>query len=293
MNKLIDFCERFFEENKTGIILLLILVSIIGVLAGYRYYRHTQEDPHFCASCHMMQESFRSWQRSRHRDIICQKCHRLSLLEQNRLLITYVVKGYTAPREQAHGRIEPWKSCRQCHIEEVQQGSVSLRSSYGHARHVFMQNINCSRCHSAELHNFRADERACSGCHADKLVHGLGMEGLSCLRCHSYGEETPKMVSSERCIGCHEGIPSEGPMAKFMCFQCHKPHEKIKFKSSDCLGNCHGNEAMVGQHGLHLEKAQVECLDCHKAHTWVIGMKQAKGLCDRCHQLKDPRTFIY
>ncbi len=82
-------------------------------------------------------------------------------------------------------------------------------------------------------------------------------------------------------------------MAMLKCFQCHKPHAEIKFTSDDCLGSCHGNEATVGQHGLHLEKTEFGCLDCHKAHSWVIGAEQAPGLCDRCHRMKDPATFIY
>ena len=293
MTRIIALIEKFLAENKTAIVLLLLLISSVGVILGYRYYKYTKEDPSFCATCHMMQESFESWERSSHGDIICQRCHRMSILEQNRLLVTYVTTGYTSPKKQVHGRLEPWRACRECHLGEAMQGSVTLRASYGHARHVFMQNIECVKCHSNELHNFKPDEKACSGCHTDKLVHGLGMEGLSCLKCHSYGEKSPKMVSSERCRECHMRIPGAGPMAAFECFQCHKPHGEIKLSSADCLGRCHGNEATVGQHGLHLKRAKLQCLDCHKAHTWVIGQKEAKRLCAKCHELRDPKTFIY
>ncbi|GAB4390834.1 MAG: hypothetical protein Kow0025_25540 [Thermodesulfovibrionales bacterium] len=294
MNRFFQFVERFMEENRTAIVLLLLLVAVMGGIAGLRYYRYTREDPQFCAQCHMMQESFRSWEQSSHRDIICQQCHRLSLLEQNRLFVKYVTQGYTEPRgDSEHGRVEPWNACRDCHMKEAKQGSVSLRSSFGHARHVFMEGIDCSRCHSERLHNFTPDDHACSSCHTDKLVHGMGMEGLSCLNCHSYAEESPKMVSPARCRECHKKMPTEGPMSGLACFQCHKPHGEIKLRSADCMGNCHGGEARVGQHGLHLEKAGLECLDCHKAHTWVVGEAQARGLCDRCHSLKDPKSFIY
>lgn len=293
MNRVIQYIEHFLEENRTAIVVLMLLVAVTGVIAGYRYYRYTRQDPQFCASCHMMQESYRNWEMSRHRDVICQKCHNISLLEQNRLFIAYVVKGYTAPREQKHGRVEPWKACEECHVREARQGSLSLRKSFGHARHVFMENLGCVECHSASLHNFTPDEKACSGCHRDKLVHGLGMQGLSCLKCHTYSEEATKMVSTSRCLGCHRDVPTSGTMAGLECFDCHKPHGRVIPESSDCLGRCHGNEATVGQHGLHMEKAGLGCLDCHKAHSWKVGKEQARGLCDRCHPLKDPRTFIY
>lgn len=285
--------EKFFEENWKAIVLLMLLISVLGGLAGYRYFKHTREDPEFCGACHLMQESYKSWETSSHRDIICQRCHRMSILEQNRLLVMYVARGYTSPKKQMHGRLEPWRACKDCHIELVKQGSVTLRSSYGHARHVFMEGIDCSKCHSPALHNFKPDERACSTCHTDRLVHGLGMEGLSCLRCHGFGEKTPKMVTSERCRGCHSGVPKAGPMADIQCFRCHKPHGKIKLSSADCLGECHGNEASVGQHGLHMRKAHLGCLDCHKAHAWVVGRKEAARLCVKCHAYRDPRTFIY
>jgi hypothetical protein len=168
-----------------------------------------------------------------------------------------------------------------------------LSKSYGHAQHVFMQNINCSKCHTGNLHTFAPNEKACSDCHDDKLIHGMGMEGLSCLNCHSYGEKVPKMITNERCLRCHKNMPTSGTMSSLKCFDCHHPHGEIQPSSMDCLKNCHGNEAKVGQHDLHMTKVKLDCLDCHKAHIWRVGKKEAPKLCDRCHALKDPATFIY
>ncbi len=287
-----SFCIRFIEENHRAIVILLLLLSIIGGISGYRYYRHTQEDPEFCGSCHLMQEAFKTWQMSKHRDFQCQTCHSMTILEQNRLLISFVMKG-TKSIKQEHGRVKPWESCKGCHSSQIAQGSLTLSNSYGHARHVFMLNINCSKCHTGALHAFTPNEQACSECHKDKLIHGMGMEGLSCLKCHSYGEKAPKMISTERCLRCHKDLHLKGPMSSLKCFDCHQPHGKIKLSSQDCLKNCHGNETRVGQHNLHMTKAKLDCLDCHKAHTWIIGKTEAKSLCNRCHPLKDPATFIY
>jgi hypothetical protein len=285
-------CKGFIEENQKAIVLLLFLISIIGAVAGYRYYRYTKDDPAFCMSCHMMQEAFRTWQKSKHWNYPCQRCHEMSVLEQNRMLIDYVLKE-TKTAKQKHGRISPWKACKDCHLSEVEQGSVTLNNSYGHAQHVFMQQIPCSRCHmGGDLHTFAPNEQACLECHADKAIHGLGMAGFSCLKCHSYSEKAPKMISNDRCLGCHKDLPRKGPMSSLKCFDCHHPHGQMKPTNDDCLKNCHGYETKVGQHNLHMTKAQLHCLDCHKAHTWVIGKKEARTLCDRCHKLKDPATFI-
>lgn len=288
-----SFCLSFIEENQKAIVFLLLLLTILGGVVGFRYYRYTKEDPAFCTKCHMMQEAFKTWQLSKHRDFPCQRCHKISMLEQNKMLISYVVKGTGTTTKQTHGRISPWNSCKDCHLSEVSQGSVTLSNSYGHARHVFMQHISCGNCHTGSSHTFAPNEQACSGCHRDKVIHGMGMEGLSCLKCHNYGEKAPMMISMNRCLSCHKGIPSKGTMSSLKCFDCHHPHGKIKPSSQDCLKTCHGSEARVGQHNLHLTKARLVCLDCHKAHTWTIGKKEARELCSRCHALKDPATFIY
>ena len=290
---LTSFCLSFIEENQKAIVLLLLLLTIMGGVVGFRYYRYAKEDPDFCTKCHMMQEAFKTWQLSKHRDFPCQRCHRISMLEQNKMLISYVVKGTGTTAKQTHGRISPWNSCKDCHLSEVSQGSVTLSNSYGHARHVFMQHISCGNCHTGSSHTFAPNEQACSGCHKDKVIHGMGMEGLSCLKCHSYGEKTPKMIPFGRCLTCHKDIPTKGTMSSLRCFDCHHPHGKIKPSSQDCMKTCHGSETKVGQHNLHMTRAKLDCLDCHKAHKWSIGKTEAKGLCSRCHPLKDPATFIY
>src|ERR1017187_6192567 len=121
-----SFFSKFIEENHQPIVLLLLLVSVIGGIVGFRYYKHTKEDPEFCMSCHVMQDAFKTWQKSKHRDFTCQKCHVMSLLEQNKMLISYVVKGHDGSTSQTHGRISPWDTCRSCHLSEVSQGSLTL-----------------------------------------------------------------------------------------------------------------------------------------------------------------------
>ncbi|MFN3479240.1 MAG: NapC/NirT family cytochrome c [Thermodesulfovibrionales bacterium] len=291
MGRLSDLFERILDHIKGFILALIALISVLGVIVGYKYYRHTQEDPEFCMSCHIMKEAFIEWERGKHRDVVCQKCHHLSILEQNQLLVAYVVRGTNQKFSQTHGRKKPWELCKKCHMDEIAQGSRTLNKSYGHARHVFIQQIGCKICHKGTVHNFRPNEDACKKCHEDKGVHGVGMEAFSCLKCHSFAEKTPTMIPRDRCIVCHKGIPQKGVMSDLLCHQCHKPHGRIKPQSRDCLG-CHGNEATVGQHGFHMKKG-LSCIDCHKAHSWIVSPSSAKILCTKCHSYKDPKRFIY
>lgn len=288
--RLRSILDRLLDHLKGFVLALIATVSVLGIIVGYKYYRHTQEDPEFCLSCHMMQEAFNEWQRGKHRDVVCQKCHRLNILEQNQLLVAFVANK-PVPLSRPHGREKPWAECRKCHSGDITQGSRNLRQSYGHAKHVFMLGAECKACHASGLHNFQPDENACGTCHMDKGVHGVGMEAFSCLKCHTFGEKTPTMVSKDKCVRCHH-LPMKGPMAEFPCHQCHKPHGKIKLTSEDCLGRCHSNEGKVGQHARHMKKGMA-CLDCHRAHNWVVGQREARGLCGRCHPPKDPKTFVY
>jgi len=288
--RLRELFETVIEHVQGFALAMIALISILGAVVGYKYYRHTQDDPEFCMSCHMMKDAFREWQKGRHRDIVCQKCHHLTLIERNHLLLSYVVKT-SAPFSQTHGRKKPWTECLKCHLNEVSQGSKTLRDSYGHAKHVFMLNIECKECHGSSLHLFIPSEKACLKCHPDKGVHGGGAEAFSCFKCHSFSEKSPAVIPNERCTRCHI-FSAKGPMSNFKCHQCHKPHGKIRLKSEDCFAECHSGETKAGQHAMH-RKHGVGCLECHKAHTWAVGRSNAKGLCDRCHPMKNPKTFVY
>jgi hypothetical protein len=277
---------------KSGIIALVILLCAIGIATGIKYSRYIESDPGYCAICHLTEEGYSSWERSPHYLIACQSCHKMTVIEGNKLLLTYYLKGSESVTQE-HGRIAPWKTCIECHNREAAQGSITFKNSFGHARHVFMKSISCDNCHKGELHDLKVNSVNCRQCHADKLVHGMGTSGMNCLNCHRFTDRSESLVSSERCLKCHTNIPEQGIMSQLKCHECHKPHSRLKSSSKDCLGECHSNEARVGQHELHFNITDLKCQDCHEPHLWEVGAEKAKGLCDRCHALKDPVSFIY
>lgn len=287
-----ELLDRILVHVKGFVLAAFFMIAVLAAVGGYRYYEYTRKDPTFCVSCHQMKETFTEWQQGKHRDVLCQQCHKLNIFEQNQLLVAFVVKGDKKDYAQKHGREKPWKECRKCHMENISQGSLSMRNSYGHAKHVFMQSIDCKICHKGISHNFRPNEKACLGCHKDKQVHGAKMEAFSCLKCHSYSEKTPSMIPKDRCIKCHTHLSAaKGPMSGLLCHQCHKPHGKIIPDPAACTAECHVNESSIGQHGFHMNKG-LNCLDCHKAHSWTVGRERASKICVRCHQYKNPQLFI-
>lgn len=268
------------------------LICAVGVAAAYKYFKFVKEDPSYCSICHLTQEGYNSHQISPHYTLTCQTCHEMTTIEGNRLIMSHYIKG-EQKIEQSHGRNNPWKKCMGCHNSHAAQGSVTFRSSYGHARHVFMHDMGCNSCHIGDMHKLNASSDKCRSCHADKLVHGMGTAGLYCLNCHTFTNSSEKMQTSKKCLTCHDSLKSGKIMSNMECHDCHLPHKKLKLTSNDCLGSCHSSETHVGQHSLHMTLGTLQCISCHRPHTWEITKKNAKGLCDRCHSLKDPMTFIY
>lgn len=276
------------SNNLKGFVLAIIVFSLF--LYGYRYYQYTQDDPDFCASCHVIQESYSDLQQGKHRDVICQKCHELGIIEQNQRLGTYIATGKN-PVSLAHGRQTPWQKCETCHEEAVSQGAVTPTKSYGHAKHVLEKRIKCKVCHEVLKHKFQPDESSCLKCHADKEVHGITVDDFSCLKCHRFSKREISMTPKDKCTVCHTDMPSKGAMATFSCHYCHKPHKKDKPTYQTCTSECHRSQLSIGQHGLH-SKNGMDCMDCHKAHTWTV-RENARNLCRQCHAYRDPRTFVY
>jgi hypothetical protein len=131
-----DITTGYIEGSKPLVIILILIVVTMGMINGYKYFQFAKSDPRFCELCHIMKEPYKSWQVSSHNKIACQECHATTLIEQNSLLLSYVVSGTKKETSQKHGRIAPWNSCRSCHPGEAEYGTISMRQSYGHARPV-------------------------------------------------------------------------------------------------------------------------------------------------------------
>ena len=56
--KIIDSIVKCVEEVKGFILVAVVIVAVLGGIVGHRYYRYTQDEPQYCASCHLMKEAF-------------------------------------------------------------------------------------------------------------------------------------------------------------------------------------------------------------------------------------------
>jgi hypothetical protein len=291
---MLNWLERTYDRIKkfygprhfAALVVLMFVVSAAGIAIGIKYTRYIQKNPDYCNSCHLMRGVYSEWASSDHKSVACQECHKLTVFEQDTLLIKHIIYGKTKIEEN-HGKKLPWESCSGCHWEQKTQGKEENVKSYGHFRHDFLE---CFDCHSFVGHNFPSDPNACARCHRGKKVHGAGMERLLCVDCHIFslreGTERNRVIPTrQRCLGCHakvqEVFPTGSPMSKLECFACHDPHGEIKPKDSICTG-CHKDLTDKG-HVVHVNAA---CSSCHKAHTWKV--QDLKATCSSCHGYRDP-----
>jgi cytochrome c nitrite reductase small subunit len=272
ISKIIDRLERGLSaRDKVILVSLMLIISALAIVLAVRYYSYIRKSPEFCNSCHLMEDAYKAWKLSGHRNMACQECHKLGLIEQNRLLVKFI---FTTDRRtpEPHGNETPWKTCTKCHWDEAAQGSLTVNKSTGHARHVFMEKLFCRDCHSRTVHAFVPQKEACLRCHKDGKIHGTGMEDLSCLRCHAFSPKktVPFIPDREHCLGCHRkssrtSFPDRVPMARLNCYECHKPHTRIKPNDDDCL-RCHTREVLAMKRIHH---SPAGCTTCHEPHRWT------------------------
>lgn len=315
--------EGISLKGKIIIAILFLALVIGGGIVAFKFYDFTQNNPKFCVSCHLMQPAFDAWASSEHKDINCHDCHHLTIPEQNKLLISFVLhRPSTVP--ERHGKIiVPWKYCIQCHWEQEgkHENAKLINRSRLHAKHVFMEKIECVQCHGYITHKFTAEERFCLKCHKGKEVHGTGMEKLACLNCHT--DRTADLrPGPNKCLFCHGGenvrkeliadgsldvthyTPGEKIIAKatkivrpanapmqFNCYECHKPHSSSRPDWGNCL-SCHEVILNVGKHATHVQVMGMKCKQCHKPHSWRVTPEQAKKDCVSCHEYKEPQKFL-
>ncbi len=312
---------------KAKLLILLLLLVLVGGggTVAYKFYDFTQNNPKFCVGCHLMQSAYDSWSVSEHKTLNCHQCHHLTIPEQNQLLISFVLhRPNSVPAR--HGKIiVSQKVCNECHTSG---NAVRINKSVFHAKHVFMEQIECTECHGevkpdkSGLHRFLPTEKFCTKCHKNRQVHGVGMGGLACINCHTDRTDDFK-PGRKKCLYCHSSddnikkeLVADGTMdvrhflpdpalvkkaikiqytesspMQFYCYTCHKPHTpgQVKPNMDVCL-KCHSDIRNVGKHKLHLNM-DMQCKNCHKPHTWKVTESSAKKDCVTCHEYRSPRAF--
>lgn len=267
--------------------LLIIVVLVGGLLAlmarGYMsFVDYVDNDPAFCADCHVEQTQYALWASSDHRTVACQQCHRQTREEAVNTLRRFVFEAEVGDNVKLHSPKVPDSSCGHCHLHN-DSNWPEISGSVGHEVHVEQQKISCMSCHARAIHKFGAALDSCADCHESQVIQATGMEDLHCMACHNFiSREGSLKPHREDCMECHhsEGVgvaqfPTNAPMANLECWSCHHPHKG----SETALSSCRPCHDQVGQSGLHEIHNNAVCTNCHSAHAWVAGPES----CTNCH----------
>jgi hypothetical protein len=287
----------------TAVLALIVAVS----LGGYKLYDYTENNPKFCASCHIMDPAYSKWSVSAHKGVNCHDCHQLGYLERANLVVSFLVqRSQSVPPR--HGKIiVPYTICIQCHLQGPVAEARPIRGTAGHRKHFFDKGVECTHCHGTRLHEFLPEAGFCTRCHQDIKVHAKVMSGFDCLTCHDFLSRTAASMIPDRkvCLNCHQDMnpnvsfPTGRDAAmQFNCNRCHDPHEKIKSTPDPCL-QCHDQ---IRRFGLHKGEYHQECSTCHKPHIWKVTSRDVcltchedrrnhkqRMRCDQCHEFRDLR----
>jgi cytochrome c nitrite reductase small subunit len=291
IKRLKEWMPRPFRWLKEGMPLkgkVIIAVLLLAMMAGggvvaYNFYDFTQNNPKFCVGCHLMQPAYDAWATSVHKMINCHDCHHLTIPEQNKLLINFILHRPAVVPER-HGKIiVPWEYCMQCHWKKDKKylNAPIINRSVMHAKHSFIEQITCSECHGSigpkkeGLHQFLPSEQFCIKCHKGKEVHGTGMEKLACLNCHT-DRTTSLRPDREKCLLCH----GDEKVRKSL-YKDKDPTLDIKYFKPDPTVMAKASSRTVFPPSAPMQRFY--CFECHKPHSNV---KPTQEDCVKCHAVE-------
>ncbi|MFQ6051253.1 MAG: NapC/NirT family cytochrome c [Candidatus Hydrothermarchaeota archaeon] len=256
-------------------VIVAILLSTIGVSA-YKTYDYIENDPNFCKMCHLMEEAWVKWDRSKHSELTCHTCHIPSMTQNMVQLYNFIV---LRPKEiKKHTEIDN-EVCEECHYANDPRWPF-VKETVGHKKHVEELEKECLDCHGERIHRFIPTEASCNGCH--KIEFQVSKMQFHCLTCHEFlasEEETTTLLPRRKeCLLCHE--EKEAPILSITpqahresdCKLCHRPHERDKpLSCKECHVTPNTTLHMIGAHG--------DCTSCHVVHI----RKEARDVCLACH----------
>lgn len=220
--------------------LTLILATLFVLALGGAAAIPFTNQPTFCASCHTIQPSYDSWNRSSHKDVTCVDCHvrpGLSGFIQDKVfagLEDVAITFFGTPTEPHNLQSHVDSSiCLGCHRAILRVTEVSSRDLPPPVREVGL--IMDHREHM-EAFGKRDQGEGCTTCHS-RVVHGTPIKDYPIVipRGHVKLDDQPHKpdlpqdsilwkATMADCMRCHDGKQThEGEVLSNRCETCHLP----------------------------------------------------------------------
>jgi hypothetical protein len=240
------------------------VVAVFVLVPGY-----FASQPSFLSRYARLDSPYRTWSRSVHAKVACQRCHVLpGMMSQTtydaRMVGEFYLSLVMPGREPKLFEKPTNDACRSCH-PDWRTVSPSGDLNIPHRAHVQVLKVQCIDCHRylvhetspegkhkptmaacLRCHDGRTAKNACSACHTDKVeplthraadwlaVHPQRADGGDCNKCHAWTQRW--------CADCHAKRPRShsadwrskhgARVAKRRtCEACHK---------ADFCARCHG-----------------------------------------------------
>ena len=263
------------DKKAVRILSIVTILSVVCCITLVVITAHKPNSPEFCARCHSMAPSYKTWNETVSCNTGCLSCH------------THDNSGRTLSVE-----IED-NNCTNtdCHPVEKLTSKVSNYKDlfpFNHKTHLkeYPTNLKlkCTGCHSYLGSNVQKD---------GKTRH-FGIDENTCYICHFIESENPLLTAKDKievdeCSLCHKDVA-----VKVMIYEKEFDHLEFEKKRKVKCANCHldvvdkgGNVEVANcyhchtkipkeyqgaerMHSDHVEKHKVPCSSCHNdiLHKW-------------------------
>ena len=282
-----------FTIISTGILIVLVLATI-GITWGTSL-------PKFCATCHIMNPEFATWQASSHSQVDCTTCHvdpGLASALKHKVVATkelykYVTKTYELPIQPTE--LIPDSRCLQCHSLDRKISSTYPDLNIPHQRHN-TKGISCVKCHQGVAHGKVASSGLTMGGDLSKWDKNMGAQLMTvkntvpemglCMDCHG------RRGVTVACEACHSGNMKPESHQKPAFKTDHGQQAKQNIKNCD---TCHAfikAPGVVSNDIPEEEDPVAKYLNSMKAETssdnGYADYARTNEYCVACHKERPP-----
>jgi len=242
-------------------------------------------DPAFCASCHIIEPFYRSWQGTVHarQAVQCVDCHFRPGLSGRIQGETYAVLKLAQFAVGAYDRptaavLVTNQNCLRCHKEVVAQ-AITLPGalSFAHQTHLTKAKMECRNCHPAIGHPGAVTQPVVT--QPPRIARDV------CLRCHE-GQTAPVVFGAATTSGVGHPAPPFLDTGEWRQSHWRAAGQPMTIRglpfqiAPETCARCHGEPELADN-----------CKDCHKPLT--ADYRPEVQPCLRCHQQTMTTTLTF
>jgi hypothetical protein len=141
---------------------------------------------------------------------------------------------------------------------------------------------------------FQQQEPVCQSCHPEEYEQWKNTTHAKATLDPAFQEQLSKSHNQEACLACHttgfDSASGHFSAEGVTCEACHGPYKEGHPKAetmqlpmeSDTCRMCHTNAFTEWETSQHAAN-NIDCYDCHKAHTQGLRIEPQEKLCAACH----------